>query len=69
MLAIKNLDAFRFTRSFLAHVVPTSLPVIFNEVFWALGMVAYKIAYSKLGISAIATSTSPRRSATSSSSP
>jgi len=54
VLAIKNLDAFRFTRSFLAHVVPTSLPVIFNEVFWALGMVAYKVAYSKLGISAIA---------------
>lgn len=54
VLAIRSLDAFRLNRKFLAHVVPTSLPVIFNEIFWALGMVAYKIAYAKLGISAIA---------------
>ena len=54
VIAIRSLDAFRIDRPFLAHVVPTSLPVILNEVFWALGMVAYKIAYSKLGIAAIA---------------
>lgn len=54
VIAIRSLDAFRLDRPFLAHVVPTSLPVIFNEIFWALGMVAYKIAYAKLGIAAIA---------------
>ncbi len=53
-LAIRSFDAFRLDRAFLAHVVPTSLPVILNEIFWALGMVAYKIAYARLGIAAIA---------------
>ncbi len=54
VIAIRSLDAFRLDRPFLAHVVPTSLPVIFNEIFWSLGMVAYKIAYAKMGIAAIA---------------
>jgi putative MATE family efflux protein len=54
ILAIRTKDAFQFDRKFLAHVVPTSLPVIINEIFWALGMVTYKIAYARMGIAAIA---------------
>ncbi|NMA22283.1 MAG: MATE family efflux transporter [Spirochaetales bacterium] len=54
VLAIRGLAAFRIDRRFLAHVVPTSLPVILNEIFWSLGMVFYKIAYARMGIAAIA---------------
>ncbi|MGE4583102.1 MAG: MATE family efflux transporter [Sphaerochaeta sp.] len=54
VLAIKNREAFRWNKLFLLHVVPTSLPVILNEFFWALGMTTYKIAYSRIGIEAIA---------------
>lgn len=54
-LAIKSLEAFKWPRKFILHVVPTTLPVLFNEIAWALGMTTYKIAYSKLGIDAIAT--------------
>ncbi|MXI87238.1 MATE family efflux transporter [Sphaerochaeta halotolerans] len=54
VIAIKNRDAFRWNKTFLMHIIPTSLPVIINEFFWALGMATYKVAYSKMGIEAIA---------------
>ncbi|MDT4762436.1 MATE family efflux transporter [Sphaerochaeta sp. PS] len=54
VLAIKDTSAFRWDRKFLALIIPTSLPVLLNEIFWALGMTTYKIAFSKMGISALA---------------
>ncbi|NLZ77131.1 MAG: MATE family efflux transporter [Spirochaetales bacterium] len=53
-LAIRDREAFRWPRPFIRHVVPTSLPVLFNEVAWALGIITYEIAYSRIGIDAIA---------------
>lgn len=54
VLAIRTKEAFHWNKAFLLHIVPTSLPVILNEFFWALGMIAYKVAYSRIGIEAIA---------------
>ncbi|MGH0053553.1 MAG: MATE family efflux transporter [Sphaerochaetaceae bacterium] len=54
IIAIKSKSAFHWNKAFLLHIVPTSLPVIINEFFWALGMATYKVAYSKMGIEAIA---------------
>ncbi len=55
VIAIKNREAFHWNKTFLLHIIPpTSLPVIINEFFWALGMATYKVAYSKMGIEAIA---------------
>lgn len=45
---------FSFNRTLLKVYIATSLPVIFNEILWSLGMTAYKIAYSKMGIDVIA---------------
>jgi putative MATE family efflux protein len=53
-VSIQSRSAFRWKKQFILRVVPTCLPVIFNEFFWALGMIAYKIAYSKMGVEAIA---------------
>ena len=54
VLAIKDRTAFSWDKTFLRIIVPTSLPVILNEIFWSLGMTTYKIAFSKIGISALA---------------
>ncbi len=54
VIAIKNRTAFSWDKAFLRIIVPTSLPVIFNEMLWSLGMTTYKIAFSKIGISALA---------------
>ncbi|MCH3907270.1 MAG: MATE family efflux transporter [Sphaerochaeta sp.] len=52
--AIQSAEAFRFSRTFLSKVIPTCIPVICNEFFWALGMSTYKVAYSRLGMDTIA---------------
>jgi putative MATE family efflux protein len=54
VIAIRSKEAFVWKRPFLARIVPTCLPVIANEFFWALGITTYKIAYSKMGVEAIA---------------
>lgn len=46
--------AFNFDRVFVKKFFKTCAPVIINEVFWALGMIFYKIAYSKIGTQALA---------------
>jgi len=53
-LAVRTREAFRWPKKFILHVVPTTIPVLFNEIFWAVGMTTYKIAYSRIGIEAIA---------------
>lgn len=54
VIAIRSRQAFVWNKKFVLHILPTSLPVIINEIFWALGMTTYKIAYSRMGIEAIA---------------
>ncbi|MBK5200815.1 MAG: MATE family efflux transporter [Spirochaetaceae bacterium] len=46
--------AFKFDKVFVKKFFKTCAPVIINEVFWALGMIFYKIAYSKIGTQALA---------------
>ncbi|AEC03047.1 MATE family efflux transporter [Parasphaerochaeta coccoides] len=46
--------AFIWGRKFLDAIIKTSSPVILNEVFWSLGMVMYKIAYSRMGMDVVA---------------
>lgn len=53
--AFKSREDFTWNKQFLASFCHTSLPVLFNEVFWALGMTLYKIAFSFLGTEALAT--------------
>lgn len=53
-ISLRSREAFIWGKPFLARVVPTCVPVIANEFFWALGITVYKIAYSKMGIEAIA---------------
>ncbi|MDY0287814.1 MAG: MATE family efflux transporter [Sphaerochaeta sp.] len=54
VLAIKDRTAFSWDKEFIRIVVPTSLPVILNEILWSMGMTTYKIAFSRIGISALA---------------
>ncbi|MFA6906989.1 MAG: MATE family efflux transporter, partial [Sphaerochaeta sp.] len=54
VIAIRSRQAFVWNKKFVLHILPISLPVIINEIFWALGMTTYKIAYSRMGIEAIA---------------
>ncbi len=54
VLAIREKGSFRWDKAFLRLVIPTSLPVILNEIFWSLGMTTYKVAFSRIGISALA---------------
>lgn len=43
-----------FDRRLVKRYLATCTPVILNEMFWSLGMTAYKIAYSRMGIEVIA---------------
>lgn len=52
--ALKPKLAFKWDKVFLKAFFPTCLPVVFNEVLWALGMTTYKIAFSRMGIDVIA---------------
>lgn len=54
VLAIRSKSAFRWNKAFLALIIPTSLPVLLNEILWSVGMTTYKVAFSKIGISALA---------------
>lgn len=51
---IRSRNAFRWKGGFIKVYMKTSLPVLCNEMLWALGMTTYKVAYSKLGIDTLA---------------
>lgn len=51
---IKNKNAFIWEGSFIKIYFITCLPVLLNEMLWSLGMTAYKIGYSKLGVDTLA---------------
>lgn len=52
--ALRGAADFRWTGPFLRHVVPTAVPVVANEFFWALGNALYKVAYSRQGTGVVA---------------
>lgn len=43
-----------FDRAFIGKVIKPMLPVILNELFWALGITTYNIIYARMGTSAFA---------------
>lgn len=43
-----------FDRAYVKKFFITALPVILNEIFWALGMVVYKMVYARMGTDVIA---------------
>ena len=51
---IRNFNAFRWQSEFIKIYFITCLPVLLNEMLWSLGMTAYKIGYSKLGVDTLA---------------
>lgn len=51
---IKSINAFKWDISFIKMYIITCSPVLLNEVFWSLGMTAYKVGYSRLGVDTLA---------------
>ena len=43
-----------FDIAFVKKFFTTAIPVVINDIMWSLGMVCYKIAYSKIGTEALA---------------
>ncbi|MDD3791332.1 MAG: MATE family efflux transporter [Sphaerochaetaceae bacterium] len=45
---------FSFDKALVKRYLTTGVPVILNEMFWSLGMTAYKIAFARMGTNVIA---------------
>lgn len=54
ILNAKLNELFSFNKENLRKYTSVALPVILNETFWSLGIVAYNYSYSKLGVSSFA---------------
>ena len=54
IFAIKDKSSFYFEKDFIVSYIKISLPVIINEMIWALGVSLYKVAYSDLGTDTLA---------------
>lgn len=47
-------ESLKFEKNFVIQFFKVALPVVINDILWSVGMVFYKIAYSKIGTSALA---------------
>jgi putative MATE family efflux protein len=54
MLSPRLSDVKRLDMKFVKNIMITAIPVILNDVFWALGMTMYSAAYARIGTTAIA---------------
>ena len=54
MLSPKLTDIKKLDFKFIKNILVTAIPVILNDVFWALGMAMYSAAYARIGTTAIA---------------
>ncbi|MGI6480613.1 MAG: MATE family efflux transporter [Sphaerochaetaceae bacterium] len=45
---------FSFDKALVKRYLSTGIPVILNEMFWSLGMTAYKVAFARMGTDVIA---------------
>ena len=43
-----------FDRKFISKVIKPMLPVIFNELFWSLGITTYNVIYARIGTTSFA---------------
>jgi putative MATE family efflux protein len=46
--------SLNFDKEFVKKFFKIAFPVVINDIFWSVGMVCYKIAYSKIGTGALA---------------
>lgn len=53
-LAASPRQLFSFDRNFLQRILRKAVPVMFNELAWALGITAYSAIYARIGTEAIA---------------
>lgn len=54
VISPKLRDIKRLNIKFIKNILVTAIPVILNDVFWALGMTMYSAAYARIGTTAIA---------------
>lgn len=47
-------ESLNIDKKFIVEFFKIASPVVLNDIFWSLGMVCYKIAYSKIGTNALA---------------
>jgi putative MATE family efflux protein len=47
-------ELFSFNRAFFKGFLKISMPVVINEVIWALGITSYSVIYARMGTEAIA---------------
>jgi putative MATE family efflux protein len=47
-------DSLNFDKKFVVKFFKVAFPVVINDILWSVGMVCYKIAYSKIGTGALA---------------
>ncbi|MCM1990924.1 MATE family efflux transporter [Oceanirhabdus seepicola] len=53
VIAAKFSELFDFSREFVAKILKTALPVIFNEFLWSLGMTIYAVIYGRISTEAV----------------
>ncbi len=53
-IAVNREDIRRVSAEFIFRYVKIALPVILNEVLWAVGMTMYKVVYGRIGTNALA---------------
>ena len=53
-IAVNRDDIKLVTSAFIMRYIKLALPVILNEVLWALGMTMYKVVYGRIGTNALA---------------
>ena len=54
VLSPRIKDIKRLNVKYIKNILVTAIPVILNDVFWALGMTMYSVAYARIGTTAIA---------------
>jgi putative MATE family efflux protein len=54
VISPKLKDIKRLNLKYIKNILITAIPVILNDVFWALGMTMYSVAYARIGTTAIA---------------
>ena len=53
-VAASLTELFAFSLSFLGKVLKPIIPVVLNEIFWALGITSYNVIYGHIGTDAFA---------------
>lgn len=54
VISPKIEDIKKLNLNYIKNILITAIPVILNDVFWALGMTMYSAAYARIGTTAIA---------------